>query len=160
MENLTETTLHNNVAFIYEYTESVLKDVNKSIDNTTTKLIATIGFSGVLLRFAADLPDSKYSFSVKVGVCFLVTLAIGFCGTGLLPKTSGDIVKPEKLLEPEWYRASDELCRLYVLRQWQSAISQLDELLALRTMCLNLAIGSLIIASFLFALSIVLGAMK
>lgn len=160
MSKNEETSLHSNVQLIYEYTENTLKDINASLDNTTTKLTAIVAFSGVLLRFLSDLEGGGYLFTFKALSCFFALLTIGFCGTGLLSKESGQVIEPKELVEAQWYRASEEEVKLYIIRQWLECIVQLDALLQERTTYLNWAIKSLIFASIVFATNIFLSFIK
>ncbi len=155
MEELNETTEKSNVKLAYEYTESALKDINASLDHATTKLTAILAFSGVLLRFTIDLESKGYFFISKFLICSLAALTIGFCGKGLLAEPTGDIIRPEECLKPEWYRASEEKFQLYIVRQWIECFDQLNKLLVRRTIYLNCAIRCLVIASIIFAFSIV-----
>ncbi|MEO1395883.1 MAG: hypothetical protein AAFV90_23550 [Cyanobacteria bacterium J06634_5] len=154
MEHTRETTSENNVELLYTYTESILKNVNANLDQATAKLTAIIAFSGVLLKFTMDLPGEGYFFSSKFLICVLTAITTGFCGAGLLSKSSGDVLKPEELIKPEWYSASPEKFRLYIIRQWIEAIAQLNVLLLETTHYLNWAIGCLVLTSIIFAGSI------
>lgn len=142
MESLQE---HNNAKLAYEYTESYWKTISASVDVVTTKLTATLGFSGLLLKFTADLSNQGLYLRLKISACVLLILAIVICGIGLAPKGSGkNLVQPDDLLETaEWYRETDELCRLYIARGWSKAIKKLEETRTFRVRCLGWAISAL-----------------
>lgn len=159
MENsLIDSEEHTNTKLAYEYTESVLKDVNKSIDSLNTKMTTVIGFSGVMLRFAADLSNDGYCLYIKIAVCVLLAIDIGLCIIGLMPSPCGDVVSPEDLLDGEWYYKSDERCRHYIASAWKVAIQQLDIQLINKRNCLRYAMCSLALSIILFAVSIIMEA--
>lgn len=156
MEELEEKTLHNNIDIIYKYTEGYLKDINKSIDNITTKLTSTLAFSGVILKFVDDMPSNSNEWIFKVGTTLCLIITIGCCVAGLYPKDAGEVIDPTYLLEAEQYRAEDEIIKLQIVRQWNKGIPGLKDLLEKRASCFSLAIGFLTTASLIFALKIIL----
>ncbi|MEA5577659.1 hypothetical protein [Anabaena sp. UHCC 0451] len=157
-KNLIDSEEHTNTKLAYEYTESILKDVNKSIDSLNTKMTTVIGFSGVLLRFSADLSNHGYCLYIKIAVCTLLAIDIGLCIIGLMPSPCGDVVSPEDLLDGEWYYKSDERCRHYIASAWKAAIQQLDIQLINKRKCLRYAMWSLALSTILFAVSIIMEA--
>lgn len=156
--NLIDSEEHTNTKLAYEYTESVLKDVNKSIDSLNTKMTTIIGFSGVLLRFSADLSDNGYCLYIKIAVCALLAIDIGLCIIGLMPSPCGDVVSPKDLLDGEWYYKSDERCRHYIASAWKGAIQQLELQARNKRDCLRYAMLSLASSTILFAISIIMEA--
>jgi hypothetical protein len=91
---------YNNAKIAYEYTKVIWDRINSSYDVVTTKLTTSLGFSGLLLRFAADLSDSSWLIRIKIGVCILLTGAVIFCGIGLYPIGTGeDVVEPDTYLK-------------------------------------------------------------
>lgn len=145
---------NNNSDFFYEFTKRKLDKTYESIDEATKKLIAIIGFSGFLLRFTIDLPHWKYIFFPQLLASLFAVAAIAFAASGLKPKEYGPSIDPADFLEPEMYRESEEICKLYVGRQWLKTIEKADELLTLRLSYLSHSITCLILASIVFGISI------
>ncbi|NET00360.1 MAG: hypothetical protein F6K61_07210 [Sphaerospermopsis sp. SIO1G1] len=157
-KNIIDTEEHTNTKLAYEYTESLLKDVNKSIDSLNTKMTTVIGFSGLLLRFSADLSDNSYCLYIKIAICVLLAIDICLCIIGLMPSPCGDVVSPEDLLDREWYYKSDERCRHYIASAWKGAIKQLELQARNKRECLRYAMLSLGLSIILFAISIIMEA--
>lgn len=147
-------TEHNNATFAYEYTQKTLEKVNKSLDNIATKLIATLAFSGVILKFAETLSDAGWLIWLKVCVCIFSSLSIISCGLGLTPYSAGKVVDPESFLDPEIYRLTDEECKVFTMRQALKGITELDDLLAMRRGHLNVAITMIVFSGIFIAISI------
>jgi len=156
MENET-TVLNDNSKLIYEHAEKSVEKINKSIDVVTTKLTTSLGFSGVLLKFAADMPSSGYLFSLKVCVAAFLLLAICFCGCGLYPKAAGDSLTTRYLREDLYYYPDEEI-RRRVIDQKLKSIDELKEVAEFRIAYLNSAILSLMLAAVAFGASIIVEA--
>lgn len=154
MENLHETSQHDNSKLIYEHAEKCVDKINKSIDNITTKLTTSIGFSGVLLKFASDMPSGGYSFFFKICVTLLLMGAIGFCACGLYPKQAGDSLTTRYLREELYYYPDEEIRRLIIDQKLRS-IDQLNDLAKFRRTYLNCAISCLMIATGVFGVSVI-----
>jgi hypothetical protein len=173
MENsLNDKNKHTNIGLIYEYTENVVKSVGDNIEKLNTRLASVIGFSGILLRFVADLPNTGIKIDcpflnihlqslclvLKLGVCFLLACCICLSAMGLAPKGgSGTMVPPGMLLD-EWYFETDERCRLYIVKSWRVGLENLDSSRIKKAWNLNIAVLLLILATALFALDIALSA--
>jgi len=153
---------HDNATEIYSYTEKHIEGINKSIDALGSKLISTLGFSGVLLKFISDMAiNSKYPFWFVALSSGALVIAIGCCVSGLYPANSGCAVTPSSLLSDEdswWYSAPSNLYKLRIVKQWYKHIDSLNENLDRRQSCLRLAIGYLTFVAVLFCvINIVLG---
>jgi hypothetical protein len=156
MTNSSEQTDHNNINTVYEYTESFLQNLDKSIDSADRKLTTVIGFSGVLLRFANDLSGDGWLLYLKIGVCVFLVIAIILAGLGLTPKDCGLVVDPDELLETERYYDSEELCKLRIARAWRDTANELDQYLTSKTKFAAMSIRSLLWAAVLFAIEVIL----
>lgn len=157
MENQTDTGSANNSKLIYEHAEKSIEKINKSIDIVTSKLTTSLGFSGVLLKFASDMPSSGGLFSLKVCVTVFLLGAVGFCGCGLYPKAGGRSLTTRYLRENLYYYPEDEI-RLQIIDQRLKSIDDLEDLAASRRFCLNYAVLSLVLAITFFAVSIIVEA--
>ena len=149
-------TEHTNIKEIYEYTEKYIDGINKSIDALGSKLISTLGFSGVLLKFVSDMASNKdhiYPFWFITLASTSLLIAVGCCASGLYPKNSGSTVKPKVLLSvPEWKTCTEEDYRTTIIEQWHKHIDSLNILLSDRQRYLKLAIGLLTFVAGLFCL--------
>jgi hypothetical protein len=150
---------YNNAKLAYEYTKIVWEKINTSYSTVTTKLTTVLGFSGLLLRFAADLSDFSWLVRVKIGICILLTGAVIFCGIGLYPLgTGGDAVNPDQYLEDttgEIYGLSEEESYLYIARGLSYASKAIEKNRSFRLKCLSYACWCLGVAVIGFAISIV-----
>lgn len=143
----------NNAELIYEYAEKMMSQVNKSIDLATDKATKILAFSGILIKFAVDLPSERCPFVLKVLILASLVFTIGACASSLWPKSPGELfLKPEYLLE-EQYGLSDEEMKVMITRSWIEAMPKLKDLLSYRLRYLNFAIASLIFAVVLFAIA-------
>jgi hypothetical protein len=115
IEDANEST---NIRLAYEYTESVYKARNEALDNLNGRLGTFLGFGGLLLRFAADLPGINTGcltcLILKVIVCGFSAASIFAIATGLTSNPIGTIVKPRELMTDYWYKLSDERYRAYI----------------------------------------------
>jgi hypothetical protein len=149
---------YNNARLTYEYTKVIWDRINASYDVITTKLTTALGFSGLLLRFAADLSDIDWLIYIKTLIIFLLVLAILSCGIGLYPLSSGgDAVHPDSYLEDktgEIYSLSEEKSYLYIARSLSKSIKHIEENRKFRMRCLIFTTYSLGLAALGFAVSI------
>lgn len=155
MENQPDK--NDNSKLIYEHAEKSIEKINKSIDNVTSKLTTSLGFSGVLLKFASDMPNDKWLFSLKICVTVLLLGAIIFCGCGLYPSPGGTRLTTRYLRE-NLYCYPEEEFRRQVIDQSLKSIDILNELAARRRSYLNLAILCLMLAACFFGVSIIVKA--
>jgi hypothetical protein len=150
---------YNNAKLAYEYTKVIWDRINSSYDVVTTKLTTSLGFSGLLLRFAADLSDSSWLIHIKIGICILLTGAVIFCGIELYPIGTGeDVVEPDTYLEDkagEIYGLSEEESYLYIARGLSYSTKKIEENRRFRVKCLSFVTCFLGIAVMGFATSII-----
>jgi hypothetical protein len=149
-----------NISVAYEYTESVYKARNEALDNLNGRLGTFLGFGGLLLRFAADLPGINTRcltcLILKVIVCGFSAASIFAIATGLTSNPIGTIVKPRELMRDYWYNESDERYRAYITNTWVEAIELFEEAAIKKGKRLNLAIWLLALATIAFALDIII----
>lgn len=157
MEDQTNIDSVNNSKLIYEHTEKSIEKINKSIDIVTSKLTSSLGFSGVLLKFASDMPSKGGLFSLKVCVTVFLLGAVGFCACGLYPKAGGHSLTSRYLREELYYCPEDEI-RLQIIDQRLKSIDSLEDLAKSRRSYLNFAVLSLMLAVTFFGVSIIVEA--
>jgi hypothetical protein len=150
---------YNNAKLAYEYTKVIWDRINSSYDVVTTKLTTSLGFSGLLLRFAADLSDSSWLIYIKIGVCILLTGAVICCGIGLYPIGTGeDAVEPDTYLQDKTgkiYGLSEEESYLYIARGLSDSTKKIEKNRRFRVTCFSFATCFLGIAVIGFATSII-----
>jgi hypothetical protein len=148
----------DNSKLAYDYTESTLKSVTESYDSVTTKLSSALVFSGVLLKFATDLSNKDYLLTAKVLICACLIIAMGMCGIGLWPRSTGsNLVNPDDFLESggnNMYGFSEEQCRIYIARAWNKEIKAILRNRGIRVRYLTIAIIFLALAALGFGISI------
>ena len=131
--------IHDNSRLIYEHAEKAIEKVNKTVDNVTGKLTTCLGFSGVLLKFASDMPSDGWLFSLKVCVTTLLLGGIMLCGCGLYPKAAGSSLTTSYLRNNLYHYPEEEFRRL-VIDQRLESINQLEKLAEFRRNYLGLSI--------------------
>ncbi len=158
MDKITNSsTEHSNSRLAYEYTESYLKNVDKGLDSINQKVTTVLGSTGILLKFASDLPDTYLSLTLyKIGICILLVITIILCFIALNPKEAGDVVYPSELLDTEWFYKEDDEFRLFVARQWVEASKQLEKEYKDKAKYLQCCYCCISIAAILFAINIIL----
>jgi len=157
MKNQANTSSVNNSKLIYEHAEKSTEKINKSIDIITSKLTSSLGFSGVLLKFASDMPSSGGLFSLKVCVTLCLLSAVGSCGCGLYPKAGGKPLTTRYLRENLYYCPEDEV-RLQIIDQKLKSIDDLEGVAKFRRVYLNYAVLFLMLAAAFFGISIIVEA--
>lgn len=148
-----------NVALIYDYAREMYFDRKQNLRSLDTRLATAIGFAGLTLRFAAELPEAGVVGPwLKVAACGMAALATVGALKGFVSRAAGEVMRPDALLE-KFYYDSEEQCRLVIVRQWQSAFDGLSHLGAVKSRWLNRAVILLVLASLLFGADVVLAAL-
>lgn len=148
---------HSNSKLAYEYTEFYLKSVDKGLDSINQKVTTVLASTGILLKFASDLPNSYLSLTIsKIVICILLVTTIILCFIALKPKEVGDVVYPSELLDTEWFYEDDDKIRLFVARQWVEASKQLEKEYSKKSKYLQYCYLCISIAAIFFAINIIL----
>lgn len=142
--------------FVYNYTEKSIDGINRSIDITTDKLTKVLAFSGVLLKFAVDMPSEEQLFGFKTLVLGALMAAIGLCASGIWPREGGKsnlkAAYFSRMLR-EAKTATSEQFQEAAVKSWLEVIPDLEELRDYRIGFLNKAIGCLVFAGIVFGLA-------
>ena len=142
--------MSNNADLMYKYTEKEVESFDKSIDTLGNKLTSVLGFSGVLMKFAADLSNSY----LKTAILIFIAAAIISAFVGLFPRDRGIAIRAYAFEgeKADWYYScSPDEFQLKIIRQWIIHIEKLEELLDFRALWLKVSQGSLCLALLLFA---------
>ena len=126
---------YTNTNLVYEYTESLFKAINDSLDRLDSKIATVIALSGLILRFTLDLPGLNsleempcYSCLIlKVLATLAAAIAVAISIIGFRTRNRGTVVSSREL-HREWLNESEERCRLRISRTWRNAIEELEEL--------------------------------
>lgn len=153
----------SNIELIYEYTKSVVSAQSDSLNRLDTKFSAFLGFSGILLRFALNLPDNSglnvwlglnILQVLKVLVCTFAGASVLFSAIGLTAKNRGTTVDPKILMGDDWYWESEERCRAFIVNTWIVTTDEYQETGRKKGQNLNLTIWLFCIATLLFAVDV------
>ncbi|NEP47044.1 MAG: hypothetical protein F6K35_50840 [Okeania sp. SIO2H7] len=142
--------LHNNTDMIYDYTLYRLKLTNHSIDQLNSKLASIVAFSGLVIFFLINLPDSSPSsvdvaylcyscFLIKMLISILLIAMIWVCIFGFFPKSGGRMPSVKYLLE-EHRRTTNEYLKLELVATWVESLKELDLIRDERTKAFKRAI--------------------
>ena len=152
----------SNATLVYEYTLRYVEMMRTSYDRLNTRLSALVGFSGLLLKFAADLPSDAQTCPVcllsKIGACLLLGVAVGLGVWGLYAKAIGTIVAPRFLLQDEEYVKPNELCKLTIAKNLSQAADDLSAARRVKARRLNWQIAAVVGAISMFLVNIIVDA--
>jgi hypothetical protein len=160
---MTKEPEYNNAKLAYEHTKQAWIIANASYDVITTKLTTLLAFSGVLIKFAADLSETSWLVYVKIGICVILIMAIASCCAGLIPRGTGKgDIDPDDFLDdenrtdenPTRYYLSEEVAYLYIARGLNNSLKGLQKNRKYRIRCLETSIWLLSVGSTGFAISI------
>ena len=134
---------------MYKYSEKEVEGFDKSIDTITSKLTSILAFSGVMMKFAADLSASY----LKIAITLFISAAIISAFIGLLPQDRGSTLRCHYFMGEDhtWYNSPPEEFQLRIIQQWVKHIEKLEELLDFRAFWFKIALSSLSISALLFA---------
>jgi hypothetical protein len=156
LDNTSLPTEHSNSELIYEYTKSYLKYYEQGLDNVKQKATTLLGFTGILLKFSAELPGTDiWLILTKVGTCILLVGNIVFCIVVLNPKKVGDVIQPSELIDDWFYEEKDRIL-LFIARQWLEACEQLDKEYDWKAKKLQNCYSCIGLAAILFAINVIL----
>ena len=154
----------SNIDLIYSYTEALIKSQEDSLNRLDTRLGAFLAFSGVILKFATDLPvhpqlesldnlACNTCFLLKMLVCSFATAAILVSTLGLTAKLRGCVVNPKSLMNDEWYFADKERCKAFIVNTWIQTEQEYNSLGIEKGKRLNLTVQLICAAAIAFELN-------
>ena len=146
----------NVVNVIYEYTQRLLTEEGESLTRIDNKIGIFIGFSGILIRLAYDLPHETYiSFLFRCAICIFAVLSIATSSLGLLSKPSGNVVDPKELMDDKWFfEMTKDDHKAYITNGYIETLDEFEKLLARRRLVLAYVIIFFVIASCLFGFAV------
>jgi hypothetical protein len=156
---------NSNIDLIYQYTASLLKEQGDSLNRLDTKLSAFLGFGGLTLRFALNLPSKPWHESLqnpaylsclilKVITCILAGACVFICAFGLTASLRGIAVDPKELMDDEWFQREEEICKGYIISAWIKITDEFEIVGKRKGQTLNIAIWCISIAIIAFAANI------
>lgn len=144
------------VDVIYEYTQRLLTEEGESLTRIDNKIGIFIGFSGILIRLAYDLPHTPYvSFLLRCAICLFAGLSIVTSSIGLLSRPSGNVVNPKELMDDEWFfgmTKNDH--KVYITNGYIETLDEFEKLLTKRRLVLAYVIIFFVIAICLFGIAV------
>ncbi|MBE9099195.1 hypothetical protein [Vacuolonema iberomarrocanum] len=147
------------IELIYQYIENSLQATSSSIARLETRITTLFGFSGLLLRFTIDLPQSVFicdwdaGAAFKVSISISLALAIAISVFGLFPKSTGDAYTAGELLD-ELKHHNQNYSMEYIAISRDGTLENLDELRLHKVTCLKLITFLILLATLLFALDV------
>lgn len=148
-----------NVALIYDYAREMYFDRKQNLRSLDTRLATAIGFAGLTLRFAAELPAPVVAGPwLKIAACGMASLAAVLALKGFTSQPSGEVVRPDALLETYYYD-TDEQCRLVIAQSWQDGFDSLGSVGLAKSQWLNRSVVVLVLAALMFGADVVLAAL-
>ncbi len=155
LENQTDTEQSiPNLDLAYNYTKIVLEAKDKNVNNLNTRLGAFLGFGGLLLRFAVELPDKCLACLVlKIIVLSLSSLSVCVSSFSLVSDKVGSAVKPEKLMSDEWFYESNPRVKAFITNTWIVVVQEMEELEIQKSKKLNISILILALAVVVFTIN-------
>ncbi len=144
------------IDIIYEYTKLLLSEYGESLTRIDTKISIFIGFSGVLIRLAYDLPDEHLHFRIlKLLICFFALLTIITSALGLIAKPSGNVADPKVLMSDEWFfERSEEFHKAYIVNGFINTLDEFEILFSKRRVTLAWVITFFVISVILFGVTV------
>lgn len=129
----------NNLTLAYDQARDAVEARRRDIVGLDVRLGTLLGVSGVLLRFAFDLPGSRLRVVVVVLCCVAAVLAV----VGLMARKSGYATTPGYLVQGEtlmkdWVRVKTE-----VVKTWCEGLPDQMRVAEWKAMLLMLAIWCL-----------------
>lgn len=140
----------NNADLIYKYTQACVKRLQENVDVITGRLTTLLGFSGVLVKFAADMNSCEFLFIFKFLTIIFLLSTICTCLAGLITITAGRIISPEDLLREEVYGMDAETTRIYLIEGLIRHMKELEDVRNLRGQRLRTAVGLSVVAILIF----------
>ncbi|WP_041698372.1 hypothetical protein [Thalassoporum mexicanum] len=74
---------------------------------------------------------------------------------GIATSSPGNLAKPDILLGEDFYEADYDYVQLYIVRNWDITIKQLNSRSAFKSKCLNFSIAFFIVSLLLFAIAVI-----
>ena len=151
---------------IYDYTKKLFDDGAQAIVVTNTKLSTIIAFSGVLLKFSAELsiPESSqvtdswvllFFIAIKILCCSFCILALAYGFWGLYNQPDAGVASPQSLVKR--FNKSEQELRAIIIRTWEKGIEKRKNLGVFKGECLYNGMIFLTIGSVFFGISIIFG---
>lgn len=154
MNDNKSSNISSNIDLAYDYTENFLKDRKNEIKQLEWRLGTFLGFSGLLLRFGADLPDNQPSYLLTKILLFATSLvSVIIASWGLRSKSEGVLVDPSYLMEDECFQKENLEVKAMIINTHTATSHALDLLAQKKQLHLNRAIICLTFSVVFLALN-------
>ena len=135
---------------IFQYTESLVKVQEDTLNRLDSKFSTFIGFSSVLVRLAMDLQDEH----IKVIVCCMGVVSIILGATGLMATVGGASLHPRTLLESEHLDDGEMAHQLLIVTDQIDLMSEYQSLMKRKHSRNNWMIGCFCLAIVFYGLGV------
>ena len=145
-----------NLEAALKYSEKVFDGTNKSLDNLNNRASAFLGFGGILLRFAFELPYcSIFTKCTKILtiICFLASLITNLIC--LLSEGKGKIIKPRRMMDDDYFELESKDYKATIVDTIIIANEELEEVASYKGLLINLSIIAITAGASLSALSVI-----
>ncbi len=147
----------SNIKLVYDYTKNLIEDENESLNRIDAKLTGFLAFTGLLVKFEADLPGGEALKEGNELICYtciilkvlgLICLAIAFIllGLGLTSSFNAGIIRPKVLME-KWLYEDKDRYRAFIINTWIDSEQKYKQLGFEKAKKLNISV-QLISAAF------------
>ncbi|PHV61490.1 hypothetical protein [Cyanobacterium aponinum] len=137
---------------IYNYTESHIKSLEESITRIDARFSTFIGFSGVLIRLALDLPQA--SNTMRFLVCLFSVIAILISAIGLGSKQTGDVLHPSALMEDKYFYETEVYQKCLIINDRIKLTEEYEEVIKRKGRRLNYMICFFTIATIFYGIGV------
>ncbi|MBD2169308.1 hypothetical protein H6G04_33645 [Calothrix membranacea FACHB-236] len=139
---------NSNLEIAFKYVEKIFDGTNKTLDSLNTRASAFIGFGGVLLKFAFDLPDGcNLAKNAKILAIICLWLSLLINSISLLSQSSGNVIKPQRIMNDDYFDLDPKDLKATILDTFAKAEEELDKDAQRKSVFLNLGIILIVIAA-------------
>lgn len=142
-----------NINTIYQYTESHIKAQEESLNRIDARFSTFIGFSGVLIRLALDLPDTCLS-TAKILTCVFAVAAIVISSIGLTSKNTGKVIHPKALMKDQHFEQDEIYHQCFIVNDRLDLIQECENLFYKKGKRLNRMIILFTLATIFFGIGV------
>ena len=159
LEQLRQRELKH-IDFTYLDTEKFVDIKTKAISDLNNRLTVFIGFSGLLLRFALELPHACTSTLLLQILTAITAAAAGINSIiGLRAEEAGLGLKPKILQSKAWRVKDEEKIKVGIIKAWIAGIDDFNKVGLLKKRTLNRTITLISLSVGFFTLNLILASL-
>lgn len=142
----------DSIDVIYNYTESSIKAQEESLNRINARSSNFIGFAGVIIRLAMDLPPTENTTKIIVSILAVATILLG--AIGLTAKGTGSVMLPSVLLEDKYLNADKFTHQIPIIKDCTNLIKEYEALMKKKQIRTNLMIACFCCCTTLYGLGV------